>query len=188
MNKKTAIITSLAATSFLGITAIATVSMVNELNNRHTMSQNELALTASGLVGQSGLTAQLPDLPQVNDLPLSQQLTSAASSINQSDLNLSIGTAEQLVLAATGGKLQASADTVKKGIAAYAITVLRTDQSVITGFVDKASGTIFDWEIVKKGGTVANYDDDDDDDDRYEDDDEYEDDDYDEDEYEDDDD
>lgn len=188
MEKKTAIITSLAAAGLLGISAVATVSILNELNNSHSVSQDSLALTSSGLNDLGTFESQLPELPQVSDLPLTKQLAATANSSDQSLVNISMATAEQLVVAATNGTLQRSVETTRKGISAFAITVLRSDKSIVTGYVDKASGTIFDWEIVKAGvaATGDNKYDDDDDDDRYDDDDKYDDDD--DDEYDDDDD
>lgn len=173
MNKKTAIITSLAIASFLGVTAVATGSIVSELSSRQTYSQDSLALTSSGMNGLSSQMLDLPNLPKVDNLPINQNFVTSTESRSEEISNISIRAGEQLVLAATGGKLQNSTETLKKGIPTYAITVLRSDKSLVTGYVDKSTGVIFDWEVVQKGTSNSSYSDDDDDnyDDRDDDDD-----------------
>ena len=163
MNKKTAMITSLVAASFLGITSVATVSIINELKNSRSNAQNDLVLAASSPDDFKENLGSLPELPQISDLPLSKNFASGSETNGQNATNISISTAAQLVVAATSGKLLASKEAVSQGVPAYAITVERSDKSVITGFVDKASGTIFDWDVVRNSTSTKDYDDDDDD-------------------------
>ena len=61
-----------------------------------------------------------------------------------------------LVLAATGGGLtQDIRQSSRAGYDAWAVTVQRPDGSVVTGFVDRASATVFDWRVVQQAPQPA---------------------------------
>lgn len=80
-----------------------------------------------------------------------------------------------LVVAASGGVAQEVRQASHSGYDAWAVTVKRPDGSIVTGFVDQVTATIYDWRIVQEApkpapaATVYQ-----DDDGEYEDDDEYE--------------
>lgn len=90
-----------------------------------------------------------------------------------------VDTAVSMVLTATGGGVvQNAVKTSRAGYDAWAVTVLRHDGSVITGYVDQVQGVVYDWAVVKEapnpapaagGGTTSgggsSYSDDDHDDD-----------------------
>ena len=83
--------------------------------------------------------------------------------------SISRADAQSIVLAATKGKVTSVQKVTRSGLAAFAVTVERSDGSVITGYVDAATGTAFDWVINKKAAAPAatyNDDDHDEDDDR----------------------
>lgn len=164
MNKKTAIISSLIGATFLGITSVATVSIMNELKSTNSDAKNDLVLAASSPMALANDLGSLPRLPQISDLPISQNLSTVTSGTGTGATSISPTTAEQLVLAATKGKLVYSKQVLVQGIPAYAVTVERSDKSVITGFVDLASGTIFNWDVVRNGVFTTDYNDDEDDD------------------------
>jgi len=61
-----------------------------------------------------------------------------------------------LVLAATGGgATQDVRQASRAGYDAWAVTVQRPDGSVVTGFVDRATATIFDWRVVQEAPKPA---------------------------------
>ena len=58
--------------------------------------------------------------------------------------------AKALVRAATPGQVVDVASATRQGAQAWAITLERTDGSVVTGYVDRATGVIVDWKLVQK--------------------------------------
>ena len=88
---------------------------------------------------------------------------------------IAVDKAVAMVLNATnGGVVQNAKKASHAGYDAWAVTVLRHDGSVITGFVDQVQGVVYDWAVVKEApkpapaaggkGSSSNYDDDHDDD------------------------
>ena len=117
--------------------------------------------------------------------------STAKSTPQETPRTISASAARQAATSATSGTVLNTSRVERGGYDAFAVQIQRPDGSVVTGYVDSATGVVFDWVMDKAAPTpTATYDDDDenyDDDDEYydDDDDEYEDDD---DEYEDDDD
>ncbi len=61
-----------------------------------------------------------------------------------------------LVVTATGGGTPLDVvQSSRAGYHAWAVTVQRPDGSVVTGFVDRATATIFDWRIVQEAPKPA---------------------------------
>lgn len=61
-------------------------------------------------------------------------------------------TAEQagaLALAAAGGKVMKVVQTQRQGIVCWAVTLERTDGSIVLAVVEMKSGVIFGWELVE---------------------------------------
>jgi hypothetical protein len=71
----------------------------------------------------------------------------------ESTKQLTIADAEQAVLAQTQGKIVSAKQATVNGISAFAVQVSRPDGSVVTGYVDASSGTVFEWAINKQAPT-----------------------------------
>jgi hypothetical protein len=122
----------------------------------------------------------LPELPEVSKQPAaSQQQVAAAPQVQKSAdkpkatkspkptksasasqeaavRSISVDKAVAVVLDATNGGVVQSADKASRGgYDAWAITVLRSDGSVITGYVDRSSGVAFDWVVVREAPTPS---------------------------------
>ena len=109
----------------------------------------------------------------------------AKSTPQETPRTISASAARQAATSATSGTVLNTSRVERGGYDAFAIQIQRPDGSVVTGYVDSATGVVFDWVMDKAAPTpTATYDDDDeyydDDDDEYydDDDDEYEDDEY----------
>jgi hypothetical protein len=58
--------------------------------------------------------------------------------------------ATQAVVNATEGTVTSVEIVTRNGIDSFAVTVNRTDGSVITGYVDRSTGDIYEWVVVKE--------------------------------------
>ena len=64
--------------------------------------------------------------------------------------------AVDLVLQSTGGGVVKSLEkTTHAGYDAFAVRVLRHDGSVVTGFVERTSGVVFDWQVNQEAPTPS---------------------------------
>ena len=96
------------------------------------------------------------------------QYVRVARAQNTSQVNRDFAT--KAVVDATNGKVTGVETVTYNGVDAFAVTVKRTDGSVITGYVDRSTGDIYEWVVVKEApAPVKQYEEDDDDDDEYED-------------------
>ena len=62
--------------------------------------------------------------------------------------------AESAVLNQTQGTVVSTASVTHAGLDAFAVQISRPDGSVVTGYVDASSGTVFEW-VVNKQATPA---------------------------------
>jgi hypothetical protein len=61
-----------------------------------------------------------------------------------------------LVLAATGNGRPLDVRQVSRaGYSAWAVTVQRSDGSIVTGFVDRVTATVFDWQVMQEAPKPA---------------------------------
>ena len=68
---------------------------------------------------------------------------------------ISSDTARAKVLKEVKGTVLSIADATRQGYNSFAVKVQAADGSVVVGFVDKATGVIFDWEVVSKATSPA---------------------------------
>ena len=63
-------------------------------------------------------------------------------------MEISADQARDIVLNATGGGVTKSVEKDEhQGYAAWAVRVLRHDGSTVTGYVERETGVIFDWQV-----------------------------------------
>lgn len=185
MNRNRTIATVAATTGIFAATVVAGISILQASVASDPVSDLPV-LTAQSNSTQTGadLTftpVPLPELPTLatpSAQPSANGKSATATAVATS-ATISRADAQSIVLAATKGKVTSVQKVTRSGLAAFAVTVERSDGSVITGYVDVATGTAFDWVINKKAPAPAatyNDDDHDEDDDREyeEDDDDYE--------------
>ena len=72
---------------------------------------------------------------------------SASPAASRDTTSVSSRQAARTVLAETGGSVMSVSKSNRGGYSAWAVTVKRPDGSVITGYVDRASGVVFDWVV-----------------------------------------
>ena len=121
---------------------------------------------------------ELPSVPEV-PAPAPPEATSPITGEPASPTTeafVSRGTASAIVLAEAPGVALKVTSGTREGYRAWAVQVQRPDGSVVTGYVDRASGVIFAWTMDREAPVIAAADeyeqDDDEQDDDYEQDDE----------------
>lgn len=180
MNRNRTIATVAATTGIFAATVVAGISILQASVASNPDSELPV-LTAQTESTQSNSTqtgadltftpVPLPELPTLAT-PSAQSSAngkSATATAVAPSASISRADAQSIVLAATKGKVTSVQKVTRSGLAAFAVTVERSDGSVITGYVDAATGTAFDWVINKKAAAPAatyNDDDHDEDDDR----------------------
>jgi hypothetical protein len=104
-------------------------------------------------------TEPLPAITATPDLPSGAQAEPSAGVSESAAATSPALPPEQavaLVLAATGGgATQDIRQTSRAGYDAWAVTVQRPDGSVVTGFVDRVTATVFDWRVVQEAPAPA---------------------------------
>ena len=202
MNRNQTIATVAATTGIFAATIVAGISIMQASASTETASELPVLTAATtGTPNSTGLTFTPQPLPELPTLPTSESSGSKPNATSKSKSSaeptaaavtadskptqnapvatISRASAESIVLAASEGKVTGVEEVTRAGLSAFAVTLARSDGSVITGYVDSATGTIFDWVINKKApAPTATYNDDHDEDDDREhdddDDDEYE--------------
>ena len=177
MNRNRTIATVAATTGIFAATVVAGISILQASVASDPVSELPV-LTAQTSTTQTGadLTFTPAPLPELPTLATSAPSTpSAKPSANgkstpattaATSATISRADAQSIVLGATKGKVTSVENVTRAGLAAFAVTVERSDGSVITGYVDAATGTAFDWVINKKApAPAATYNDDHDEDD-----------------------
>ncbi|MDP1876808.1 MAG: hypothetical protein Q8M17_04525 [Actinomycetota bacterium] len=107
----------------------------------------------------------------------SESSASESSASESSSTGISAREAARKAVAKSGGTVVSVSSDRRGGFAAWAVRIQRADGSIITGYVDKATGTVFDWVTNRDASpspqpsASSSHDDDDDDDDHGSDDD-----------------
>lgn len=170
MNRNRTIATVAATTGIFAATVVAGISILQASVASDPVSELP-ALTAQTETTQTGpdLTftpAPLPELPSLSTPSAQPSGKSAKTTTVAQSANISRADAQSIVLAATKGTVTSVEKVTRAGLAAFAVTVERSDGSIITGYVDTATGTAFDWVVNKKApAPAATYNDDDHDED-----------------------
>jgi hypothetical protein len=182
MERSTIIDTVVAAGGILIAGSVASTAVINAAvsTKPQTSDTQILAAAATPVLLSATTAAQLPALT-VEPLPgivvpaageSAAQTTQAAPTPGKSTAKdapastqntegISVDKAVGIVLGATdGGILQYTRQESHRGYDTWAVTVKRTDGSVVTGYVDRATGSAFDWVVVKEAPAAVGYSDD----------------------------
>jgi len=167
--KRSQAITTVAVSSGIVIAGtIAAVAMVQATADQNPQASiTTVALSASPNPDLSYTANVLPELPTLGgqDQPVSakpeeSKKAKKAKSDKKSESRpteltsrLTVADAEQAVLAQTPGKIVSAKQATVNGISAFAVQVSRPDGSVVTGFVDASTGTVFEWAINKQAAS-----------------------------------
>lgn len=165
MKRNSTIASVAAATGIVGATVVAAISLMQATVSSG--SENDtvtLAAPSSTMPMTSDLVFvpdQLPEIPVISDsaTPQSKGQESSTQKVGQINRNF----ATKAVVNATNGKVTQVESMKHNGVDSFAVTVKRTDGSVITGYVDRSSGDIYEWVVVKAApAPVKQYEDDED--------------------------
>lgn len=178
MQHSRAIASTVAVAGVLVSLTVAGVAVVNATDSDVATESATLVVDSEPIAAPSFEPQPLPDVtvPVLTTLPTpsgtsNDQTTSDPTSSQTTSSSISRAQARSLVLAQAPGEIVKTWAAVRDGYRAYAVKVLRPDGSLATGFVDRASGVVFDWTTVAAPApSTQGYDDDDDD--SYDDDDE----------------
>lgn len=181
MERSTIIATVVAAGGILIAGSVASTAAINAaVSTQPESSDTQVVAAAAAPVLLTATTAtQLPDLtteplPEIvvpassrkpakaspaSKAPASQRVVSTEST--PAAEGISVDKAVGIVLGATdGGILQYTRQETHRGYDTWAVTVKRTDGSVVTGYVDRTTGSAFDWVVVKEAPAAVGYTDD----------------------------
>lgn len=140
MLRNRAIASVAAVTGIFGATVVATISLLQATVTSEGENDTVTLAAPSASVPVSSeprfVPAELPEIPVISN----QQAPSG---------QIGRGYATKAVVNASDGQVTGVESINFKGVDALAVTVNRTDGSVITGYVDRASGDIYEWAVVK---------------------------------------
>ena len=164
MKRNSTIASVAAATGIVGATVVAAISLMQAtVTNGSENDTVTLAVPSATVPTSSDLVftpEPLPEIPVISDSTAPQASNSQASVGNAAQVNRNFAT--KAVVNATNGKVTGVEATTHNGVDAFAVTVKRTDGSVITGYVDRSSGDIYEWAVVKAApAPVKQYEEDD---------------------------
>ena len=166
MKHRRAIASTVAVAGVLVSLTVAGVAVVNATDTDDPTESATLVVDSEPLGSPSFVAQPLPDVtvaPLATPPSPSADTGDATSPLTTSS-SISRAEARALVLAQAPGEIVKTWSAVRDGYRAYAVKVLRPDGSLATGFVDRASGVVFDWTTVAAPAPSAQgYDDDDDD-------------------------
>ncbi len=165
MHKSSVIVSTIAAGGVLVAASVAGVSVMNAASASTTGSSSPSVVAD---VGQEPISAavspepanamatvgasSLPALPSLSSTPAQSRHTTAAKQPGQQastagSSGISAKQATASVLSSASGRVLAVSKASRGGYHAWSVRVERTDGSVVTGYVDRKSGTVFDWVI-----------------------------------------
>jgi hypothetical protein len=173
MKRNSTIASVAAATGIVGATVIAAISLmqatVTDGSENETITLAAATATTPTPADLVFTPEPLPEIPVISDsaAPSPSEVQTSVESASTSQVSRDFAT--KAVVDATKGKVTGVETVTYNGVDAFAVTVKRTDGSVITGYVDRSNGDIYEWVVVKAApAPVKQYEEDDDDDDEYE--------------------
>jgi hypothetical protein len=159
MKRNSTIASVAAATGIVGATVIAAISLMQATVTDG--SENE-TITLAAATATTPMPSDLvftpeplPEIPVISDstAPSSSEPEASVESASTSSVNRDFAT--KAVVNATGGKVTGVETVTRNGVDSFAVTVSRTDGSVVTGYVDRSSGDIYEWVVVKAAPAPA---------------------------------
>lgn len=154
MQRSSIIATVVAAGGVLVAGSVASVAVINAATTSQPPAQT-MTIVADPLTAEPSAPAPAPDdaAPAIIALPnepaqQSSGTAPAQTTSVQQVREVSSDKATRLVLRATGGGTPQSVSRASRGgYAAWKVRVQRADGSVVTGYVDRSSGVVFDWIV-----------------------------------------
>ena len=177
MKRNSTIASVAAATGIVGATVIAAISLMqatvsNGSENDTVMlaapsatvpTPTDLVFTPEPLPEIPAIPDSAPETPVIsNSAPTKSSPTSAVtpnpSAPPPNAPQTSVASTNQVtrdfatnaVVNATEGTVTSIEIVTRNGIESFAVTVKRTDGSVVTGYVDRSTGDIYEWVVVQK--------------------------------------
>lgn len=122
-------------------------------------------------VSEVAPASALPELPEVKASPSTTEPTTAPpdgqeaeqaaeSKASAAAPAISKAKASKIALSEAPGEVMGISSRSRKGYQAWAVQIMRPDGSIVTGYVDRASGVAFDWVIDQQAPVAAHADDD----------------------------
>lgn len=150
MNRSRAIASTVAVTGVLVSLTVAGVAVVNATDSDVATESTTLVVASEPLPAPSFEPKPLPEISLAPLTVAGAPTVSSDDTATPSEPATSISRAEarSLVLAQAPGQVVKTWAAMRDGYRAYAVKVLRPDGSLATGFVDRASGVVFDWTTV----------------------------------------
>ncbi len=133
------IVPVLAAGGVLVAATVAGVAVVNAAASSADEPAKRLVVTTAGQSSPvpTSTGVRLPPTPVATGTAPATDISRAAA-------------ARLVRTAAGGGTVGTVARTTKDGRSAWAVPVTRADGSILTGYVDAASGTVFAWRVDRR--------------------------------------
>lgn len=143
--KRNQTIASIAVASGIVLAgSVATIAVVQATASSDDREQVlQVATTTSPQPDIAFTPEPLPALPTANAQATTASSETASTLLTQRQ-------SEQAALSATRGRVLSSAFTERNGVSATAVKISRTDGSVVTAYVDRNSGVVFDWVVNTK--------------------------------------
>ena len=163
MNRPTIIATVVAATGVLVAGSVAGLAVVNAVSSTPADSST-VAVVAAAPPAQGDATAvegtEATELPQIAQPTPQDEVTSQAPgvapiSVPAAPKEIPSAAARKAVVKAAPGSVVSITKGSRQGLKAWAVQVERQDGSIVTGYVDRESGVVFDWTLDKKAPVVT---------------------------------
>ena len=159
MKRNSTLVSVIAATGIVGATVIAAISLMQATITSGSESDTVTLAAPSATDPMSPdlvfNPSQLPEIPVISAPVAAESNTSESSSSNEvATSSPSVGQIDRdhaikAVVDATGGEVTKVDSLNHNGVDAFSVTVKRTDGSVVTGYVNKSTGAVYEWVVVK---------------------------------------
>ena len=147
MKRNSTLISVAAATGIVGATEIAAMqATITSESENETVTLAASSATSPMSPDLAFNPSPLPEIPVITAPVTSNEVVSSSPSVGQIDRDYAI----KAVVDATSGKVTKVDSLNHNGIDAFSVTVKRTDGSVVTGYVNKSSGAVYEWAVVKE--------------------------------------
>lgn len=161
----------LAATAFAGVAVYNAATVSSRADDAVVMAADLEPVVAE--VSDLESSSALPELPEVPISPSptegaaaavspgGQEAAEAAESVESPAAPaITKARASRIALSEAPGEVMGVSPGSRNGYRAWAVQIKRPDGSIVTGYVDRASGVAFDW-VIDQSASAATYSDDD---------------------------
>jgi hypothetical protein len=165
MKRNSTIASVAAATGIVGATVIAAISLMQATVSEDSDIGTVTLAASSATVPALEFTPEpLPEIPTISDAASPTSDSTVTTETPTGAALLGRDYAKKAVLNAAPGKVTEIDALTRDGVPTFAVTVKRTDGSIITGYVDRSSGDVYEWIVNQAApAPITSYEDDDDD-------------------------